>query len=343
MDVGRYKTPSSVDPWDEKGPEVKITPITVSLLARIRQEVPRKAVSDNQAVTQSYADYQYRIGPQDVLTVTVYDHPELTIPAGEFRPADTAGHLVAPDGNIFFPYVGLVKAVGRTLEDIRLEITERLAKYIENPQLDVKVAAFRSQKVMVVGEVRQPGVLPITDVPLTVLEAISRVGGGSPEADLQNVIVTRQGELHKLDLQSLYDVGDLSQNLLLRDGDVVHVPDRNRNRIYVLGEVVKPATYAMNKGRMNLAEAIGLSEGFDRLTSDPSEVYVIRGELKQPSIYRLDASSADALLLATQFPLQPQDVIYVSSTTLTRWNRVMSQILPTIQGLWQTKVLVDSD
>jgi polysaccharide export outer membrane protein len=340
MDEGRYET-ASVDPWDEKAAEVKITPINASLLSKIREQSSRQPAGDNQAVTQPYGNYQYRVGPQDVLTVTVWDHPELTIPAGEFRPPEAAGHLVAADGNMFFPYVGLVKVLGRTLEDIRIELTRRLAKYVENPQLDVRVAAFRSQKVLVVGEVKQPGVLPITDVPLTALEAINRVGGIALEADLQNVIVTRQGEIRKLDLQSLYDAGDLSQNLLLQDGDVVHVPDRNRNRIYVLGEVVKPATYPMNKGRMNLAEAIGLSEGFDRLSSDPSQVYVIRGELNQPNVYRLDASSPDALLLATQFPLQPQDVVFVSSTNLVRWNRVMSQILPTIQGLWQTDVLIN--
>lgn len=341
MDEGRYKKPRSVEPFDEKQADIKITPITASLLTKLREQSARAPVTDYQSVLKSYANYQYRVGPQDVLTITVWDHPELTIPAGQYRSPESAGQLVGPGGTIFFPYVGMVKVAGRTVEDIRADLSERLSLFVKRPQLDVKVAAFRSQRVFVVGEVKQPNVLPITDVPLTALEAINRVGGGSPEADLKNVLVTRQGEIRKLDLQSLYDVGNLSQNLLLQDGDVVHVPDRNVNRIYILGEVSKQAAFPMTKGRMNLAEAIAISEGFDPVTSNPGRVYVIRGEFNRPNVYQLDASSPDALLLATQFPLQPQDVVFVSSTSLTRWNRVMSQILPTIQGLWETDVILN--
>jgi polysaccharide export outer membrane protein len=92
---------------------------------------------------------------------------------------------------------------------------------------------------------------------------------------------------------------------------------------------------------MSLAEAIGDSEGFDPLTSNPGEVYVIRGRYEAPRVFKLDASSADALLLAVQFQLEPLDVVYVSPYALTNWNRVMSQILPTIQGLWQTADLAN--
>jgi polysaccharide export outer membrane protein len=86
---------------------------------------------------------------------------------------------------------------------------------------------------------------------------------------------------------------------------------------------------------MSLAEAIGDSEGFDPLTSNPGAVYVLRGRYEQPAVFRLDASSAEALLLAVQFQLEPLDVVYVAPYKLTDWNRVMQQILPTIQGLWQ--------
>ena len=79
--------------------------------------------------------------------------------------------------------------------------------------------------------------------------------------------------------------------------------------------------------------------GFNETTVNPSRIYVIRGEYDKPKIYRLDASSPDALLLATQFPLKPKDVVYVASTDIARWNRIIQQILPTIQTLWQTKVL----
>ena len=85
---------------------------------------------------------------------------------------------------------------------------------------------------------------------------------------------------------------------------------------------------------MTLAEAIGDTEGVDPAATN-NVIYVIRGEYERPKVYRLDASSPDALLLAVQFPLRPADVVFVSTSDLTRWNRVMNQLMPTIQGIWE--------
>jgi polysaccharide export outer membrane protein len=326
----------------EAGTPYEITPITAQLLNRINTPAPRASTASAvDALNRALADYDYRVGPQDVLTITVWDHPELTIPAGEFRDPAVSGTLVGPDGHIFYPYAGIIDVNGKSVTQIRNMLTARLAAYITNPQLDVRVVAFRSQRINVVGEVPKPSMLPITEVPMTILEAINQAGGITPEADLRRVTLTRGSIVRTLDIQSLYDEGNLSQNVLLQDGDVLHVPDRNDNKVYVLGEVSKPASYFMHKGKMNLAEAIGNSEGFDASSSDPSQLFVIRSEKNKPAVYHLDAKSPDALLLATQFSLQPQDVVYVSSTGLARWDRVMRQILPTIQGLWQTKVLIE--
>jgi polysaccharide export outer membrane protein len=149
------------------------------------------------------------------------------------------------------------------------------------------------------------------------------------------VTLSRGGKVYALDLQALYDDGDMSQNWLLQDGDVVNVPSREQNKVFVLGAVVKPSSKLMAKGRMSLAEAIGDSEGFDPTSANTGEVYVIRGRPEVPQVYKLDASSADALLLAVQFQLEPLDVVFVSPTKLSDWNRVMSQLMPTVQGLWQ--------
>ncbi len=321
----------------------RLTQITPQLLSRLQlqQQTETRDTNATQEFTQEIKNYDYKVGPQDVLSIIVWDHPELTIPMGEFRNTVDAGTLVDRDGTIFYPYVGVIEVAGKTVSEIRDVLTQRIAKYVTNPQLDVRVAAFRSQRVNVVGEVVKPSILPISDIPLTALEAINQAGGATPESDLGKVRLTRGKYERILNLQALYDKGDLSQNMVLNNGDILHVPDRNDNKIYVLGEVEKPAAYLMHKGKMNLAEAIGHSRGFDRTSSDPGRLFVIRSEQKKPVVYHLDATSPDALLLATQFELAPQDVVYVSSTSLARWNRVMVQILPTIQGLWQTNVLVE--
>ncbi|WP_300088788.1 polysaccharide export protein [uncultured Nitrosomonas sp.] len=285
---------------------------------------------------------QYRVGPRDVLNITVWDHPELTIPAGEFRSAESAGNVVGEDGTFFYPYVGIVQAAGRTVEDIREELTRRLSKYIEFVQLDVRVASYRSQRVYVVGEVAQPGVQLVKDVPLTVLEAINNAGGVNSEADLRNIILTRDEKTYSINLLNLYEGGDVTQNVLLRHGDVLNVPDSALNKVFVLGEtnhfVAGGATgrsrsLVMNKARMTLTEALSEAGGVNQETSDPARIFVFRGGLGNPEIYHLDAKSPDALLLADRFPLQPRDVIYVDRAEGIRWNQIIGQIQPTINLL----------
>jgi polysaccharide export outer membrane protein len=320
----------------------EIVPITAGLLSK-QLEARRKAqpVRLKDPLADVAANYSYRVAPHDVLSVIVYEHPELTIPAGEFRSAEASGHPVSADGTMFFPHAGVLQVAGKTLPEIRELLTRRLAPFIERPQLDVRVAGFRGQKVQVTGEVATPSTIPVTDVPLRVQDAISQARGLTQEADLRSVLLTRGGKTFTLDLQALYEEGDTSQNWLLQDGDILHVSDRSRNKVFVLGEVRRPSSRIMVKGRMTLAEAIGDSEGFDPVTSNPSKVYVIRGSFDRPSIYKLDAGSPDALLLATQFQLQPRDVVFVSAHDLTRWNRIISQIEPTVRLLWETVQIGD--
>lgn len=319
------------------GPKVEVVAITPALLLTQAEARARRAGErPRDPLAADATGWQYRIAPYDVLSVIVWDHPELTIPAGEFRSADSVGNAVQADGTMFYPHVGVIQVAGKTLPEVRALLTEKLTRYVEKPQLDVRVAAFRGKRVQVTGEVGQPSTLPITDVPLRVQDAVAAAKGLTPNAWPRGVTLTRGSKVERLDLQALYDEGDLSQNWLLADGDVLHVPSREENKVFVLGEVRRPSSKVMAKGRMTLAEAIGDSEGFDPLTSNPGAVFVLRGRYETPAVFRLDASNADALLLAVQFQLEPHDVVYVTPYKLTDWNRVMIQILPTVQGIWQT-------
>lgn len=286
---------------------------------------------------------QYRVGPRDILNITVWDHPELTIPAGQFRSAEAAGNVVGEDGTFFYPYVGIVQAAGRTVEEIREELTRRLSKYIEFVQLDVRVAAYRSQRVYVVGEVAQPGIQLVKDIPLTVLEAINNAGGVNHEADLRNITLTRDKKTYSINLLNLYEGGDITQNVLLQHGDVLNVPDSALNKVFVLGEtnfrvlggagMGRSRSLVMHKARMTLTEALSEAGGLDQETSDAARIFVFRGGLGKPEIYHLDAKSPDALLLADRFPLQPRDVVYVDRAEGIRWNQIIGQIQPTINLL----------
>jgi len=332
---GMHVSESAIEGRGSAASPVRVVPITPQvLLAQAEDRVRAAAARPKDPLSAGAERYQYRVAPFDVLSVIVWDHPELTIPAGEFRAAEASGNAVQADGTMFYPHVGVVAVAGKTLPEIRALLTERLRKFVQSPQLDVRVAAFRGKRVQVTGEVKQPVAQPVGDVPLRVQDAIAAAGGLSPTAWTRGVTLTRGGKVQRLDLQALYDEGDLSQDWLLQDGDVLHVPSREENKVFVLGEVRQPSSKVMAKGRMSLAEALGDSAGLDPVSSSGG-VYVFRGRYEAPRVFRLDASSADALLLAVQFQLEPHDVVYVAPYALTSWNRVITQIMPTVQGLWQ--------
>jgi len=318
-------------------PNIVIMPITADLIYD-QELIGRREASNVSAQllakrNKVKRDFQYLIGPRDVLSITVWDHPELTIPAGEFRGADIAGHLVAEDGTIFYPYAGLVKVSGLSVAEIRQVLTNRIARTIAKPQLDVRVASFRSQKAYVVGEVAEPGLVPITDVPLTVVDAVNLVGGVTPESDLLNVTVSRNGKVTYINLLATYEKGDISHDMILQDGDIIQVPDRNLQKVFVLGEVTRPSSYLMHKGRMSLAEAIGDAGGVDQRSSNPARVFVLRGTKQSAEIYHLNSESPEALILGDKFKLMPRDIVYVDTAEVVRWSRVIENLVGTTELL----------
>ncbi|OGT51929.1 MAG: hypothetical protein A3F17_01830 [Gammaproteobacteria bacterium RIFCSPHIGHO2_12_FULL_41_15] len=222
--------------------------------------------------------YQYVVGTYDVLNIIVWDHPELSTPTSlnlgnETGSGVTAfseggsvasmtsqqvGMLVGPDGDIFFPYAGRFKVAGLTIDQVRVKLESRLKRYINHPQASVRVVGFRSQEVSVIGQVNRPGIAPITDKPLTMLDAINVAGG------------------------------------------------------------------------------------INQQYADPKDILVIRGTLYQPQIFVVDATSPEGLLLANNFWMQANDILYVPATGASRFNRVINNFLPIIQTVWFTRSVVNS-
>jgi polysaccharide export outer membrane protein len=328
---------------------VEIRPITVSLLAKTN--APESVSRSNPQLEAAIEAYDYHIGIGDVLNITVWDHPELTIPAGSFRSSAETGTWVHTDGTIFYPYIGKVMVNGLPLSEVRDVITKRLARYIEKPQVDVNVAAFRSKRAYITGEVNKPGIQPITNIPLTLLEAINRAGGLTDNADWTQITLNHNGSEEKLSLQDLFQQGDLGENRLLLKNDIVHVARNDNLKVFVLGEVHKPSTMIMDRTGMRLTEALSNAGGINEAEADATGIFVIRrtpastadAALPKPSvfgsgdkiatIFQLNLQDATAMILGTEFRLKPYDVVYVTAVPLSRWNRVVRQLLPTLQGL----------
>jgi polysaccharide export outer membrane protein len=318
-------------PIDERGQaelpaNVVVTRLDANNVASFSQA---RRVPGSQTVPDSQA-WNYQIGVGDILSIDVFDHPELTLPAGPMRSAAESGFRVQADGTFFYPFVGQVQASGRAPEQIRSELQTRLAEFIPDPQLEVRVAAFNSQAIVVTGEVDTPNRQPLTTVPLTLLEAVNAAGGLSAEADSSRVTLQRRGRTYNINFDTFLRGGTLTNNPILVDGDTISVPRRRPMDAFVLGEIVSPATVDLSEDDISLTQAVTRQGGLSDISGDARGVFVFRNHGNMIHVYQLDTSSPTGFVLGTRFMLSPNDVVFVTRSPLGRWNDTISALLPTI-------------
>lgn len=272
----------------------------------------------------------YRIGSGDLLNVIVFDHAELMLPVGPRGVAEDSGFYVQADGSFNYPFIGMVQAGGRTASDVRAEVAKRLAEFIPNPQVEVRVATFNSQRVVVAGEVKSPNSQPITLAPTTLITAINAAGGLTETADTRAVSVQRGGRMYKIDLAGFLNAGIEQNNPMLRSGDVVTVPRRRAQEAYLLGQITKPAAIDLSQEPITLTQAITRQGGLNETRADARGVFVFRLVNGRMTVFQLETATPAGLLLGTRFVLEPADVVYVVRSPLSRWNDTISGLLPTV-------------
>lgn len=328
-------------PLDPEDPESvpKVTQITPALVRA--QKAATKPT--NAGVEELFAvPKPYTVGVSDILSIVVWDHPELVFPTQTYSigtayeipnysgAANVPGYVVSPAGTIQFPYAGVVNVIGKTPDEIRGQLSKSLVPYVNMPQLTVRVLAYRSKRVYLDGEVKVPGPQNIDDVPMTLVEALNRAGGVNvTTGDNSRVRIARAGKNYYVDLPALLRQGIDPAQIMLRNGDIVRVEQREDSKVFVTGEVVRPSVVLPRNGRLTLNEAIGEAGGMNPTSADAKELYVIRkGDDGEAQIFHLDGKSPVSLALAESFELKPKDIVYVDAAGVVRWSRVINQLLP---------------
>jgi polysaccharide export outer membrane protein len=286
----------------------------------------------------------YRVGPRDVLSVSVWNHPQLAFPSTTVMPASgNAGFPIDDHGRLRFPLIGAIAVAGMEIDQIRDVLTQALSTYLHDPQVAVRVADFRYRRIFVDGAVLRAGAKPITDVPMNLALALSEAGGMTADADRSHLVLTRNGEHIPLDLPWLATHGITAERIALGDDDLLHVHSREEKQVFVAGEVGTPSALPMREGKLDLGQALALSGSVSPTTGNPHGIYVIRPAEagNRDEIFQLDARSPVALALASRFELRPKDLVYVETSGLARWSRMTGLLLSTSQTLYNTRKLLE--
>ncbi|RMM81010.1 Polysaccharide export protein [Pseudomonas coronafaciens pv. striafaciens] len=326
---GQHMTQDDVTLNDPEEPRAQLVEMTPNSLRHQQQ----RAIADAKALPQELLDYktpEYVIGAGDTLLVTVFEHPELTAPGSQDQ-LDANTREVLNDGTLYFPYIGRIRASGKTVSEVREQLRMGLAPQYTEVKVDAKVLRYNSQRILLSGSFKVPGPQPITNIPLSLVQAVSVAGVDLTDANLAGLTLRRDGRDYLIDIDSLNREGSQLSRIFLKDGDYLHLNSNSRNKIYVLGEVRNPQVISFGTTRLTLLEALGNSGGLSPDSADGNAVYVIRGAENfadaASTVYHLNAKKPTAYLLAGQFELKAQDVVFVGPADITRWSRFISQLL----------------
>ena len=258
----------------------EILAITPRLVRKEKELRNQQVAEDISALLQPAQVYRIEAG--DVLHIVVWDHPELSasmLPAGIPGAVGVAGVAVSPmqpqsgfeidqQGMLDFPYAGKLKLAGLTPVEAHGQLIRRLSHYLKNPKVTLRVLTYRSKRVYVDGEVKQPGVQAINDLPMTLTEAVNRAGGVTPMADQSRIMVSREGKTYQVNMPQMVQRGVNPSAIMLASGDVVRVLSRDETKIFISGEVTSPRALPMRNGRLTLNEALGEAGGINPVTGD---------------------------------------------------------------------------
>jgi len=264
------------------------------------------------------ADYEYRIGPGDVIELFATSIPEVN-----------RKYVIGPDGQISVPGAGPVDLLKKTRVEAEGRIAALLDRDYRDPKVTVIVEEYNNNRVYVLGEVRKPGEFNFTGRP-TLLGALSRAEGLTTDADMRTCKVVRgKGTLIRVNLYELLEKGDRRLNLPLQPDDTVYVSANEENLFYVLGEVEHPGVFPLGE-KMDVVRAIAAAGG---PTEDGvlTNVRVVRQRDGAAEMIAVDFHSIlDGRPGKPADTIRSGDIVYVPQKALARFNYLIRQISPSL-------------
>ncbi len=298
---------------------------------------------DNRQIFSLFQNTQkiYRLSSGDVLSIQLWAYPELSS-SNDPNNAKSSGYPIDINGNIQLPLLGQIHISGKTLPEANQYLKNQYAKYLKHPDIVVRVLSYEARRYFVNGQVQHSGQFTLNDQPVSMYTALSQAGGLNTEnGDNTDIQLIRNSQVFNLNIIDLEKSGLSLHKLLIQPNDTIYVSTRQNQKIYIMGESNKNQSLVLRDQGMTLSDVIGESEGISPLSANPARLYVMRTDpvSKKSTIYHLNLRDFGNFALANQFQMKKNDIVYIDATGLTRWQRVIGQIVPFASAIYSFQLL----
>ena len=330
-----YDLPTQGAYQTDQGAQLTVVQLT-------QDNLPSHLLNNIQSANSTYhlfnnKQHIYRLTAGDVLSIQLWAYPEITPPIQDISNIKAAGYPIDPNGNVYLPLLGQVKVAGKTLAETNQYLRSQFSRYLKHPDVVVRVLSYEGRRYFVNGQVMRSGQYTLNDQPISIYTALGQAGGVNTETgDNTNIQLIRQGQTYHLNAVELEKQGLSLHNLLIQPNDTIFVNAKQNQKLYVMGESNKSQALTLRDQGMTLSDVLGESEGVNPYSASAARIFVMRTDLstKTSTIYHLNLSSLGNLALANQFQMQKNDIVYIDATGLTRWQRIMNQIVPFSSALY---------
>lgn len=317
-------------------PIISVTP-KVAAITYLKPQYPWFYSSNINVVNYETLD----IG--DKVEVTIWESASEKLYSGSNQGPATLGPLIiSANGNIDFPYLGKIKARGKTLDQLQQKLSFLLKNKIINPQISVKKTEGFSKQISIQGVVVKPGIFEISPGRHNLISLLAEAGGLVIAPELTEITLERKGKKFKTTLIDIFQSAD--KNINLHPGDNIILTEINRS-FTSLGATAAQKLIKFPKNEVSLIEAIALADGLSEERANPSYIFVLRKEKNEilaqlfsgmkilgtsQVIYELNMRKMPAIFSAQQFKIRDGDLIITVDAPYANVQKILSSLSPAV-------------
>tara|TARA_B100000579_G_C22838754_1_gene860280 strand:- start:1841 stop:2971 length:1131 start_codon:yes stop_codon:yes gene_type:complete len=293
----------------------KINPVSLPKFEDIKKKKDKKLT---ELLTQDNK-YYYSIGPGDIINISITDIDDID-----------GSYTISPSGDVTIPYVGQVLVNDKTKEEAQAFINEVLKTYYQEPETIVKIEQYNSAYVYITGAINRPLSILLSEQPLKILDALIKAGYVKDQKSYIKTALLRRGtEVFEIDLYELLNKNNTDLDIYLRKDDVLHVSESDTDQAYAFGEFTTSGPISVYKD-LTLTELLA-TKGINKATAKTKNIYVLREDLTKflhVDIFTINLNNPAAFIAANNFYILPDDIVFIPSTNLVKWNNVISLLTP---------------